>query len=250
MTPELAHGVDLAFAQRVTASAKEIVSFPVGNPGAATVIGPQPDTLSGMDFDPDANVLWAIDFTTHQIGTVNQTTGAFTSSATLQGACCFNSFTIDPVTGLFYGSKGDGAGMYSIDPLSGAEVFLLNVVAPGWTVAALGIDCSGRGVAAAFDAGGAEQLYQWHLNGDVTLAGVIGYSNATSLEFDNQNGNLYGWFGTTAASFHMTIDPETAQTSQESALEGRFRMAIRNRCTSDRIFSDGFDSPGMNATRA
>jgi hypothetical protein len=239
--PEHARGGDIAFAQRVTATSKEIVSFPVGNPGAASVIGPQADTLSGMDFDPQANVLWAIDFTTHQIGTVNQSTGAFTSSATLQGACCFNSFAIDPVSGIFYGAKGDDEGMYSIDPLSGAEVLVLDVVAPGWAVTALGIDCAGHGVAAAVNSVGDEQLYRWQFDGNVTLAGVTGYSHATALEFDNQSGALYGWFGTTAASTHATIDPATAQTSQASVLEGRYRMAIRNSCTSDVIFSNGFD---------
>ncbi|MFZ1724462.1 MAG: hypothetical protein WAT76_12635, partial [Dokdonella sp.] len=115
-----AHAGDVpVFAQRVTSSAKEIVSYPVGNPSAMTVVGAQADTLVGMDFNPEATVLWALDFTTQQIGTVNPMTAVFVPTATLQGPCCFNSFTINPVSGVFYGSLDNNETVYSIDPLSG-----------------------------------------------------------------------------------------------------------------------------------
>jgi len=229
------------FAQRVTANAKEIVSYPVGNPSAIAVVGPQADTLTGLDFDEAAAVLWAIDFTTQQIGTVDQSTAAFTPSALLQGPCCFTSFTIDPVSGIFYGARGDNEDIYSIDPLSGQSTLQQAAAAPGWTINALTIDCDGRGIASAVDSQGSERLYQWHVNGNVTLVGDTGYTHATSLDFDNADGRLYGWFGTTDASTHVTIDPANAQTSQPSVLAGRYRMAVRSACAFDRIFTDGFD---------
>ncbi len=237
-----AHAGDVpVFAQRVTSSAKEIVSYPVGNPSAMTVVGAQADTLVGMDFNPEATVLWALDFTTQQIGTVNPMTAVFVPTATLQGPCCFNSFTINPVSGVFYGSLDNNETVYSIDPLSGQSALQGVAAAAGWAISALAIDCNGRGISSASNAQGDERLFRWRVGTSAVLIGNTGHVHATSLEFDNADGSLYAWFGTTTSSTHAKVDPVTAQTSQESLLEGRYRMAIRSACPSDRIFANGFD---------
>ena len=121
--PGGALGADLAFAQSFLTGSKQIVSFPVGNPVAMTVVGPQTDTFTGMDFDPGARVLWAVDFTTQTVGTVNQTTGAYTASVALQGTCC-SALTIDPVGGKFYVSKGD-PNIYELNPTTGATTLVV-----------------------------------------------------------------------------------------------------------------------------
>lgn len=238
--PTGALGADLAFAQNYLTGSKQIVSFPVGEPANMTVVGPQADTLVGMDFDPGANVLWAIDFTTQTVGTVNQATGAYASTAMLQGGCCITAFTIDPVIGTFYVSKSDRY-VYGLDPASGETTLLGFGAGAGAAITALAADCTGR--LFAFDSsvdGGV--LYEAHLGvGDPTLIGASGYFGPTSLEFDNESGILYGWFNppATTSSTHGSIDATTAQVSQTSVFEGKYRMAIRSKCS---IFVDGFEA--------
>jgi hypothetical protein len=66
--------------------------------------------------------------------------------------------------------------------------------------------------------------------------------SATHVPFDNNTGIPYAWFnsgGASTSSWHGTIDATTAGISQISSAEGRYRMAIRNKCS---IFTDGFEA--------
>jgi hypothetical protein len=238
-TPTFALSADLAFAK----VGSQIVSFPVGDPTNATPIGPPlADSFSGMDFDPAANVLWAIDFTAQTVGTVNQATGAYTSSAMLQGACCITAFTIDPVGGTFYVAKGDQY-LYILDPASGETTLIAAGAAPATQITALAADCSGRLFALAGNGTDLPNLYQADLNGDPVLIGTPGYAGPTNLEFDNRSGVLYAWFlppgGGNTVSTHVTLDASTGQATPIVQLDGRYRMAIRNECS---IFADGFEA--------
>ena len=239
VAPTLTMSADLAFAKVST----KIVSFPIGDPTNSIDVGPLADSLTGMDFDPAANVLWAINFTTQTVGTVNQSTGAYTSSAMLQGGCCITAFTIDPVAGTFYVSKGD-QDVYSLDRVSG-ETILQGFGSPaGTSIAALAFDCSGRLFALAGNGTDLPNLYQAHLGvGNPVLIGTPGYSGPTSLEFDNRSGVLYAWFlppgGGNTTSTHVTIDTATGLATPIAQLDGRYRMAIRNECS---IFADDFEA--------
>src|SRR5512141_2061401 len=135
--PAVAWSADLAFAK----VAHQIVSFPVGDPTNATPVGPLADSLSGMDFDPGTNVLWAINSTTPSVGTINQSTGAYTSVTMLQGG--ITAFTIDPVGGSFYVAKGD-RDVYSLDPVSGQATLLGSGAEAGVAFASLSSYCGGR----------------------------------------------------------------------------------------------------------
>lgn len=243
VAPGVALCADLAFAVNYLAGSRQIVNFPVGNPAAMTVVGPQADTLVGMDFDPSASVLWAVNFTAQTIGTVNQTTGAHTASAMLQGGCCITAFTIDPVGGKFYVSKGD-ANVYELHPTTGITTLLAQGAVAGAQITALAFDCTGRMFAADGDPNSGN-IYRVHFDGSPTLVGFPGIVSATSLEFDNQSGNLYGWFNATGndSSTHANVDATTAQLSQSSVLSGKYRMAIRNMCSAEqlRLFADGFE---------
>lgn len=239
VAPTVVSSADLAFAKVST----KIVSFPVGDPANATDVGPLADSLTGMDFDPAANVLWAINFTTQTVGTVNQSTGAYTPSAMLQGDCCISAFTIDPVGGTFYVAKGD-RDVYSLDPVSGETALQGFGAAAGTAITALGADCSGQLFALAGNGTDLPNLYQAHLGaGDPVLKGTPGYSGPTNLEFDNRSGVLYAWFlppgGGNTISAHVTIDATTGQATPIIQLDGRYRMAIRNECS---IFTDGFEA--------
>jgi len=235
--PTTASSADLAFAKVGSA----IVSFPVGDPGSATPVGPLADSLTGMDFDPGANVLWAIDFTNHTLGTINQSSGAYTSSVMVDSG--ITAFTIDPVAGTFYVAKGD-RNVYSLDKVTGQIALQGFGAEAGVAIDALAADCSGRLFALAGNGAALPNLYQANLGvGNPVLIGTPGYVGPTNLEFDNRSGILYAWFlpsgsGNTVST-HVTIDVATGQGTSIAQLDGKYRMAIRNECS---IFADDFEA--------
>jgi hypothetical protein len=236
-SPGAARAVDVAFAHNFLTGSKQVVSFPVGSPSNQSLVGAQPDTFIGMDFDPAGNVLRAVNFTAQSIGTINTSTGAYTSAAPLQGGCC-SAFTIDPLTGDAYAAIGND--LYRIDTAN-AAVTQIAEIAAAVQITALAVDCAGHGYAYATDGMGDLALYRWL---DVASApvGPAGYTGATSLEFDNVSGTLYAWFNASGAtsSTHVVVNPDTAVESSATVLEGRYRMAIRNSCDPT-IFADGFE---------
>jgi len=236
--PTVALSADLAFAKVST----KVVSFAVGDPANSTDVGPLADSLTGIDFDPAANVLWAINFTSHTLGTVNQATGAYAQTTVLLDSN-ISAFTIDPVSGTFYVSKGD-RDIYSLDTVSGETTLLGFGSAAGTSITALAADCGGRLFALAGNGTDLPNLYQAHLGvGDPTLIGPSGYSGPTNLEFDNRSGVLYAWFlpagGGNTVSTHVTINAATGQATPIVQADGRYRMAIRNECS---IFADDFEA--------
>jgi len=232
--PTVAVGAGLAFAKVST----QVVSFPAGDPSSAISVGTLTDTLSGMDFDPAAQVLWAINFTGQTLGTVNQSTAAYTPTVALQGGCCITAFTIDPVDGTFYVSKTDAL-IYSLDQVSGQTTVRGYGALAGDVISALAADCSGHLFALA-----GTNLYQAHLGVDnPALIGSPGFAGPTNLEFDNQTGILYAWFlptgGGNTTSTHVVIDVATGHGTATAQGDGRYRMAIRSECS---IFANGFDA--------
>src|SRR5574337_2000297 len=141
-----------------------------------------------MDFHPGTNVLWAINFTTHALGTVNQTTGVFTQ-ATVLADSSISAFTIDP-DGTLYVSKSDNF-IYSLNPASG-ETVMLGVGAPAdSSIRALAAACSGAVFVLANNGTGSDTLYRFEPSAsNYSLVGSTGYSGATSVEFDNHGGTL------------------------------------------------------------
>ena len=237
VAPTVALSADTAFAK----VGSQIVTFPVGDPSNATPVGTLADSLSGMDFDTGPNVLWAINFTSHTLGTVNQSTGAYTSAVMVDSG--ITAFTIDPAAGTFYVAKGD-RDVYNLDPVTGQTTLLGFGAEAGVAISALAVDCKGLLFALAGNGVDLPNLYRTHLGvGDPVLIGTPGYSGPTNLEFDNRSGVLYAWFlppgGGNTVSTHVTIDAATGQATPLTQLEGRYRMAIRNECS---IFADDFEA--------
>jgi hypothetical protein len=237
-----AGAADTVYAANFLAGSKQVVSYPVGAPQSMTLIGPQPDTLAGMDFDPGASQLRAINFTTQSLGTLSLASGAFTPGVALQGGCCITAFTVDPVDGTLLVSRGDHM-VHELNPSTGATVALGVGVPAGGAIGALAMSCSGELVAADNSTGSAV-LYRSDLQTPV-LIGVTGAGPATSLEFDNPTGSLYAWFNAAGAdtSTHAQVSLANAQLSGQSSWSGRYRMAIDNVCTAAqlRLFQDGFE---------
>jgi hypothetical protein len=230
---------EVAFAQNFLTGSKQVVTYPVGNPTSVTVVGPLTDTLIGMDFDPAASELWAINFATHALGTINPATGAFAQSVVLADTG-ITAFTIDPVAGTFYVSKGDQF-IYGLDPVSGETTLLAAGAPAGLAIRALAADCAGAVFAFASNGVDPDALYRSQPGvSDSTLIGTPGYAGATSVEFDNRSGALYAWFNTSGntTSTHVLLNTTTGAASQASVVDGRYRMAIRNECS---IFMDDFE---------
>ena len=239
MVPKTVLGADLAFAENFLSGSKQVVTYPVGDPTQMTPVGaPQTDTFGGMDFTPDGLVLWAIDFTAQTVGTVDQSTGVYTPTASIQDGCCVKALTINPVSGKFYVSRDDRY-VYELNPATGVTILIAAGAAPGAQITAMATDCNGR--LFTFDANAAGGiLYEAHLDGGPTLVGASGYLGPTSIDFDNETGVLYGWFNASPNTYstHATVSTTTGLLSQTSLVEGKYRMAIRNRCS---IFANGFE---------
>jgi len=169
LAPVPATAVDSAFALDFLAGERQATTFPVGNPSAMTVLGPQTASFTGMDFDPAATTLWAINFTTQTLGTIDQVTGAYTPSVALQDPCCITAFTIDPVGGKFYVARGNEF-VYELLAGTGATVLLARGSAPATQITALAFDCTGRLFAADGADGGS--VYLVNLAGNPTPIGV------------------------------------------------------------------------------
>ena len=74
-----------------------------------TTIGPNAQPLFAMTFNPSATILYAIDNTTRQLGTINQTTGAFTSIGVVTGPAGGAT-----VTGLAFDSTAPPTSAYAV----------------------------------------------------------------------------------------------------------------------------------------
>lgn len=232
---------DLAYAYNSAAAARQIVTFPVAAPLPFTPLGPQADLLAGIDFDPSATVLHAINLTALSLGTIDTQSGAFTGVAPLAPGCC-SGFTVDPVTGTLYGNIERT--VHRIDPATGALIVVAviedRMQLESVPINALTLDCSGQGFATG-TLNGTTYLYRWRPSGGAALVGIVPLDVVTSIESDNRTGLVYAWSsasGGTDATY-ASIDTSNGNATPIALVEGRFRMAIRNPC--DRFFSDGFD---------
>ena len=109
-TPGLVPG-DTAFYKNIFPAPLQVKTAPLATLNF-TVVGPNTRPLFAMSFNPTADTLYAVDNTTRQLGTINQSTGAFTSIATLTpdpgAAFAITGLTFDPVAGDAYLSATDG----------------------------------------------------------------------------------------------------------------------------------------------
>ncbi len=120
-TTSILSPTDLGYAQDIGYISDNFVSFNLNNFSGQTVIGTNTVPYYGMDFDPAAEVLWALNDTTDELGTINLTSGAFTGIAACPpggGAENWTGLAIDPSTGIFYASTGTN--LYIINSTNGS----------------------------------------------------------------------------------------------------------------------------------
>ncbi len=180
---------DMGYAQDVRND--RFVSFALNNWPGQTIISVD-NSVYGMDFDPTGTILYALNDTTGQLGTIDLATGAFTGLVSCPpggGAANWSGLTIDPMSGVFYGSTATD--LFIIDPATGAST----LVGSFGTTLMIEIAINAEGAMYGHDIG-TDSIYSIDIaTGAATLIGLTGYAAnyAQGMDFDNDDGTLYIW---------------------------------------------------------
>ena len=181
---------DIGYAQDIGYISDNFVSFTLNNFTGQTVVGTSTNAYYGMDFDPAAEVLYALNDTTDMLGTINLANGAFTPLVSCPpggGAANWTGLSIDPVTGAFYASTATN--LFTIDPATGVST----LVGPFGTTLMIDIAINMDQQMYGHDIG-TDAIYSINMTtGAATLIGPTGYSAnyAQGMDFDNEDGTLY-----------------------------------------------------------
>ena len=175
-----------------------LMTFALPSANTATLVA---NTLSqpffGVEHDNSTGILYAVDNATRQLGTLNKTTGVFTSLVTLTGLVAAQNITglafLTFGAGPVYLTAGDGVttNLYTIDTGTGA----LTLVGATGTALMIDIAINNSGQMYGMDIG-TDSLYTINTaTGAATLIGPIGFNAnfAQSMDFDKSTGILYGW---------------------------------------------------------
>ncbi len=154
-------------------------------------MGTSTDAYYGMDFDPSATTLYALNDTTDKLGTIDLATGAFTGLVACPpggGATNWSGLSIDPVDGTFWASTATD--LFTIDPATGIST----LVGP-FTAASLMIEIAAGpdGLMYGHDISSDSIYLIDKTTGTATLVGPTGYAAnyAQGMDFDNSDGTLY-----------------------------------------------------------
>ncbi|MDC8013198.1 hypothetical protein [Tahibacter soli] len=218
------------FNMRATGTgADSLQSFLLPNANAATIIGPQTGNIYGLEYDPVAQKIWAVNDTL-QLGELNKTTGAFTSSVTITGVAAGHNPTglaFQTAASPFYMSTSDGATshLYTVVPATGVATLV------GDTGLQILIDI-------AINASGqmyghdifSDSIYSIStVDGSATLVGATGVNAnfAQGIEFDKTTGVLYAWlYEGSGVNRFASIDLATgAATTLATPLAGEYEGA-------------------------
>jgi uncharacterized repeat protein (TIGR01451 family) len=179
---------DMGFAQDIGYISDNFVTFVLDDFPGQTVLGTTTDAYYGMDFDPEATTLYALNDTTGELGTIDLADGTFTALVPCPAPVdIWTGLSIDPVTGVFYAS--DATSLYTIDPATGAST----LVGPFGTSLMIDIAMGPNGDMYGHDIGTDSTYLIDPATGAATLIGPTGYNAnyAQGLDFDNEDGTLY-----------------------------------------------------------
>ena len=223
-----------------------------------TVLGQQPRELTGYDWDPAGEVLYAIDRddgASPELGTVDPVDASFSAigpSMPLTGEA-WGGLATDPVSGVLYAvaSNDDSvSSLYTLDTATGAATWIgSTTVAP--VIVAIAMDCSGALYAHDVVT---DSIYTLDpATGAATLVGATGVDSdfGQELDFDNATGTLYAWtYQGAGLNRYGTIDLGTGLLTPLSVDTpfGQFVGAVRSFCPGTGIlFADGFESGSTGA---
>ena len=190
---------DLAFYKKNFPAPLNVMTAPLATL-TFTTIGPNAQPLFAMAFNPAATILYAVDNTTRQFGTINEATGAFTSIANLNP----DPGTAFTVLGLAFDATAGGQGYISMSngAATGALLFRINTANAALTAVGpitgipfaidLAIDSSGQMWSHDI---GADTLLRVDKNtGAPTVVGPTGMNAnfAQGMMYDHSDNTLYG----------------------------------------------------------
>ena len=166
------------------------VQFTLNDFPGQTLVGTQPDPMYGMDFDPTATTLYALNDTTGELGTINLTTGAFTAivACTEPDGNSWSGLSIDPVSGTFYASTTTD--LYVLNPATCSPA-LVGAFGTGGIMIDIAVNTAGDMYGHDI---GTDSIYRINTTtGAATLVGATGYAAnfAQGMDFDNDDGTLY-----------------------------------------------------------
>jgi len=220
---------DLGYAQDIGYISDNFVSFTLSNFSGQTVIGTNTSSFYGMDFDPAAEVLWALNDSSDELGTINLTNGSFSSVVACPpggGAENWTGLTIDPVSGTFYGSTATD--LYSINPNTGTATLI------GSFGTSLMIDIAMNTNREMYGHDiGTDSIYSINIStGAATLVGETGYNAnyAQGMDFDNEDGTLYIFlYLGSGSNIYGTVDLGTGAVTPltTNSPEGEFEGATK-----------------------
>ena len=151
---------------------------------------PLPDFVSGMAFPRgETDFAYAVVYNSSVLYEIDRATGFPSTVGTLTGSLpgSFNDITVDPTTGIFYGTGDDE--LYIIDPVGLTSTFLGAHINSNLMI---GIACDAAGDLWGYDIGN-DVFYSINKNtGLATAIGSIGYSAnfAQSMFYDETTDNI------------------------------------------------------------
>lgn len=209
--------------------ADSLQSFLLPNANTATIIGPQVGNIYGLEFDPVASKIWAVN-DLFAIGELSKTTGAFTSSVTITGVAAGQSPTglaFQTAASPFYlsTSSGTASELYTVNPVTGVATLVGGMGLA--LVIDIAINASGQMYAHDIST---DSIYSVNTaTGATTLIGPTGVAAnfAQGIEFDKTTGVLYGWiYEGAGVNRFATLDLTTgAATTVATPLAGEYEGA-------------------------
>jgi hypothetical protein len=178
----------------------ELLSFPVNAPAPNVIAGVSYDAYS-MDFDSLANNLYAITVPDFVLGTIDTSTGAFTTVAPVTGIGSGENTTgmsVDPTDETFYLSTAVLTDvyhnyLYKVDPTTGVATVVTELTGNVGSELFIDIAIDASGQMFAHDIGNDALYIVDKTTGASTYIGPTGYAAnyAQGMDFDYETNTLY-----------------------------------------------------------
>jgi len=206
----------------------DFIRFETDNPANQTVISSATGSAVepfAMDFDLAGTTLYALDWATFQLGTIDTSTGSWNPYATVTPAWSgtVTGMTVDPTTGTWYVSSSDGgtAYLYTLNIATGA---LAGVGSTGTDALRIDIAVDLYGVMYGHDIN-TDSLYTINKStGAASLIGPTGYDAnfAQGMDVDFSTNTLYAtmFFPDLSSSFARIDTSSGAATLIPGLIDG------------------------------
>jgi len=220
---------DTGYAQDIGFISDNFVSFTLNDFPGQTVVGTSTNAYYGIDFDPTATTLYALNDDTGELGTIDLATGAFTAvvSAPAPGGGNWTGLTI-AADGTFWTSTSTD--LYTLDPATGVST----LVGPFGIASGIMIDIAVNAAGAMYGHDiNTDSIYTIDTaTGAATLVGATGLASnfAQGMDFDFSDGTLYVFtYQGGGANVFGTVDLATGAVTPLATdnPQGEFEGAIQ-----------------------